>query len=444
MGAESYIAASDAARAGTGETVAEAEMTARPGRVLIYGINYAPEPTGVGRYTGDIGAYLSQTGNRVEVVTAVPHYPGWMPRDGYRNRYQAEEMAGVRVVRCPLLLKSDMHGIWRLIAPLSFAVTSAPVAIWKILTMRPDTVFCVEPTLFSSPVALFFAKLMGARTVLHVQDLEIDAAFAVGHLGKGPLQKVAYWGERHLLRAFTSIVTISTGMRAMLEAKGVPAERMSIVRNWVDTNKVKPAAPDPAMREELGLSPTAFTILYAGNIGPKQALPLVLDAAEALAERPGLEFVVAGDGPEKAKLVARYGHLPNVLFLPIQPEGRFHKLLSAVDGHILPQHAGTADMLLPSKLGGMLASGKPCIVMANSGTELYDFLSEAAIMVSTDHPERLVAAITDLAGGKAGVDKGAQLKLAESLDIGSCLKALSAIILGGRTAPEARTGQQGR
>lgn len=440
MDTETYIVASDIEEAEAEGAQAEIVIGTERRRVLIYGINYAPEPTGVGRYSGDIGAYLARAGHRVDVVTAVPHYPGWQPRDGYRNRYMREDMAGVRVVRCPLLLKSDMHGIWRLLAPLSFAVTSAPVAVWKILTARPDTVLCVEPTLFSSPIAVLFAKLVGARTVLHVQDLEIDAAFAVGHLGKGPMQKLAYWVEGRLLRAFTFVVTISTGMQAALRAKGVPAQRISIVRNWVDTDKVKPAAPDPMLREALGISPSAFTVLYAGNIGPKQALPLVLDAAEELVERPGLEFVVAGDGPEKAKLVARYGHLPNVRFLPIQPEERFQKLLSAVDCHILPQHSGTVDMLLPSKLGGMLASGKPCIVMANPGTELYDFLSEAAIMVSTDHPERLVLAITDLAGGRAGVDKSAQLELAEGLDIESCLKALSAIILGDRYARGCRSG----
>ena len=84
-------------------------------RVFIYGINYAPEPTGVGRYTGEIGSYLTRQGLEVEVVTAVPHYPGWVVVDGHRNRFSIERMAGARVTRCPLFLKSEMRGMWRVL-----------------------------------------------------------------------------------------------------------------------------------------------------------------------------------------------------------------------------------------------------------------------------------------------------------------------------------------
>jgi colanic acid biosynthesis glycosyl transferase WcaI len=138
-------------------------------RVFIYGINYAPELTGVGRYTGAIGRYLADRGVAVDVVTAPPHYPGWAPRDGFCNRYSVERQSSQRITRCPLILRKKMLGIWRLIAPLSFAATSAPLALWRILTTRPQAVLCVEPTLASAPLALLAAKLVGARTFLHVQ-----------------------------------------------------------------------------------------------------------------------------------------------------------------------------------------------------------------------------------------------------------------------------------
>jgi colanic acid biosynthesis glycosyl transferase WcaI len=137
-------------------------------RVFIYGINYAPEPTGVGRYTGELGSYLAQQGLEVEVVTAAPHYPGWAVQGGYRNRFSVERLDGARVTRCPLLLRIEMRGVWRALAPLTFALTSAPIAVWRIFTTRPDIVLCVEPTLFSAPAALLAAKIVGARTVLHV------------------------------------------------------------------------------------------------------------------------------------------------------------------------------------------------------------------------------------------------------------------------------------
>ncbi|WJH39659.1 hypothetical protein N7E02_23295 [Aliirhizobium terrae] len=159
------------------------------GGVIVYGMNYAPEVAGVGKYTGEIAEHLASEGMVVTVVSTPPHYPGWSVQPGYRNSYSTAIEKGVRVLRTPLILRKKMGGIWRLIAPLSFALTSAPVVFWQILRRRPDTVFCVEPTLFASPVAQLAAKLVGARTLLHVQDLEVDAAFAVGHLGSKPWLK---------------------------------------------------------------------------------------------------------------------------------------------------------------------------------------------------------------------------------------------------------------
>lgn len=362
-------------------------------RVFIYGINYAPEPIGVGRYTGEIGAYLVGQGIEVEVVTAVPHYPGWAVRDGYRNRFSVERLAGARVTRCPILLKTEMRGIWRAIAPFTFALTSAPVAIWRILKTRPDTVLCVEPTLLSVPAALFAAKIVGARTVLHVQDLEIDAAFAVGHLRGHVVRKIAIMVERAILRAFDAVVTISSRMQSHLESKGIAPQRLNLVRNWVDLEKIKPLNGVSSYREELGIPTESFVALYAGNIGPKQALPIVLEAATHLMNETKVIFVIVGDGPEKSRLLRQYGHLPNVRFLPVQPEARLCELLNFANVHLLPQDRGAADLVLPSKLGGMLASERPCIVMADKGTELCEFLGTGAITLPPGNSQALVEAI---------------------------------------------------
>jgi colanic acid biosynthesis glycosyl transferase WcaI len=381
-----------------GARAAELEAAAAakaPARIFIYGINYAPELIGVGRYTGELGAYLAGQGHQVEVVTAQPHYPGWAVKAPYANRYSVERSPGHSITRCPLLLREDMRGIWRILAPLTFALASAPVAIWKILTTRPDTVLCVEPTLFSAPFAVIAAKLVGARTVLHVQDLEIDAAFAVGHVGGGWLKSLANAFEALTLKPFDAVVTISDRMRQRLCAKGVRPDRALVIRNWVDTARIKPIAGPNRFRRELGLADDATVALYAGNIGAKQALHIVLDAAERLVDRDDLVFVIAGDGPERARLMAR--GLPNVRFLPLQPEALFPELLAAADVHLLPQAAGAADLVLPSKLGGMLASGKPLLVQADPGTELHGFLEGAAILA----PAGDAAALAEALGGQA-------------------------------------------
>jgi len=343
--------------------------------VVIYGINYVPEIAGVGRYSGEIGTYLAAQGHQVCVVTAPPHYPGWRVQPSYRNAWTQEVLAGATLYRCPLYLSEQMKGFRRLLAPLSFAASSAPVAFWAILKRRPDVVLVVEPTLFVAPVALLAAKLVGARTVLHVQDLEVEAAFAVGHLGKGGfLARLAAAFDGVMARSFDCIVTISNRMAEKIQDKGVASGKVAVVRNWVDLTQVRPDQDAATYRSELGIGADTFVALYSGNLGAKQGVRLIWEAAERLREDPRILFLVAGDGPMRPELEKAASRLPNLRLVGFQPEARFGEFLSVANLHLLPQEREAADLLLPSKLGGMLASAKPVLVTADPGTELADFL----------------------------------------------------------------------
>lgn len=380
---------------------APAVATAAQRRVIVYCMNYAPELAGIGRYTGEIAEYFQSVGMQVTVVATPPHYPGWKVQNGFSNAYSTREEQSVRVIRCPLYLSSKMAGIRRLIAPLSFALTSAPVIFWQIVRQRPDVVFCVEPTLFAAPIAQLAARLVGASTVLHVQDLEVDAAFAVGHLGSRTwLKKLGYAFERMTLTRFGKVITISGRMAEKLREKGVRNDRLKIVRNWVDLAHIYPLGEPSPYRSELGFADDDFVTLYSGNIGAKQGLGVLLDAAEKLKDEPRARFVIAGEGPVKADLQARYGHLPNVTFLPFQPYSRLNEFMNMADLHALPQDKGAADLVLPSKLGGMLASGKPLIVTADEGTELTDFLRGTAIITPPGDAEALAKGIRDALNGQ--------------------------------------------
>ncbi|MBP2550532.1 colanic acid biosynthesis glycosyl transferase WcaI [Neorhizobium galegae] len=375
-------------------TEAAATVSLTRKRIVIYGMNYAPELAGVGKYTGEIGEYLAAEGADVTVVTTPPHYPGWTVQPGFRNAYSRTMENGVKVLRTPLLLRAKMKGIWRLLAPLSFAVTSAPVVFWQIVRHRPATVFCVEPTLFAAPVAQLAAKLVGGRTVLHVQDLEVDAAFAVGHLGAlGFLKKLGFAFERFTLKRFDKIITISNRMAEKLVEKGVAGEDVTIVRNWVDLSHIYPMTEESPYRAEQGFTKDDFVVLYSGNVGAKQGLTVLLDAAEQLRGEKNIHFVIAGEGPLKAELQARYGTLPNLRFLPFQPYARLNEFLNMADLHALPQDRGVADLVLPSKVAGMLASGKPILAMVENGTELGQFLKGVSIILPPGNVDALCQAV---------------------------------------------------
>jgi len=401
-------------------------------RFLIYSMNYAPELTGAGRYTGEIGAYFARCGATVDVVTTPPHYPGWKVQAPFKNGFSTRRDGKVTVTHCPLVLRDDMKGVWRLLAPLSFALSSALAVMGRIMTRRPHTVLMIEPTLLAAPAALIAAKLSGARTVLHVQDLEIDAAFAMGHLKKGLLQRMAAAFEKVTLSACDHVVTISNRMRDRLSEKGVPDGKLSVIRNWVDVEKIYPLAGPNSYRAELGLKPDAFVVLYAGNIGLKQALDVVVESAAQLIEHEDIVFVIAGDGPERAKLQATAG--PNVRFLPLQPENMLCELLNFADLHVLPQHAGAADLVLPSKLGGMLASGKPIVAAADAGTELAEFLQDTATLVPSGAPAAMAAAILQGSKAKVGVNPE-QLKVARTLSADDALLRFATLVSSGESKP---------
>jgi colanic acid biosynthesis glycosyl transferase WcaI len=398
--------------------------------ILIYGMNYAPEMTGVGRYSGEIGAYLAERGYTVRVVTTPPHYPGWRVDPPYSALgYHKEVRDGVAIWRCPIVLGKTMRGIWRLVAPASFVVASAPLALWTLVVGRPRIVLCVEPTLMAAPIALL-ARLYGARVVLHVQDLEVDAAFAMGYLKGARLRRFVHLAEAWLLRRFSAIVTISSQMAKRLAEKGLDSGRIGIVRNWVDLGKIKPLPGPNGLRTELGLEDKHFVVLYAGNIGAKQSLDVVLEAAREIGGRDDIWFVIAGDGPEKPRLAKDYADVPHVAFLPLQPEERLCELLNLADLHVLPQSRGAADLVLPSKLGGMLASGKPVLVTADPGTELFDVLDGTAILVPAGDSAAIAREIRTLASSGVHPSLGDGRALAKSFSREPCLEAFHAVLVG--------------
>ena len=189
-------------------------------KLLVYGINFAPELTGIGKYTGEMVAWLTAHGHDVRVVTAPPYYPDWAVWKGYRaSRYSRETWQGATLYRTPLWVPRKVTGLKRVLHLASFAIASIPalLAQWR---WRPDVVWLTEPPLFCAPAALAFARLRKAKTWLHIQDFEVDAAFELGLLKGVRLRKGVAFAERALMRRFDRISTISLRMIERATSKG--------------------------------------------------------------------------------------------------------------------------------------------------------------------------------------------------------------------------------
>ena len=366
-------------------------------KLLLYGINYSPELTGIGKYSGDMAEWLAAAGHDVRVVTAPPYYPDWAVWPGYSaSRYTRERLKGVSVFRTPVWVPRKVDGLRRLLHLASFALASAPALLvhWR---WKPDVVWVTEPPLFCAPAALAFARLRSAKAWLHIQDYEVDAAFDLGLLKGKRLRGFVASVERWLMRSFDRVSTISQRMVERASAKGIEADRLISLPNWADISAIRPLPWPSPYREELGLKPDAIVALYSGNMGAKQGLELLAEVAHMLHERSSIQFVFCGNGAGRADLMNRCSQLANVRFLDLQPVERLGDLLGLADIHLLPQRADAADLVMPSKLTGMFSSGRPVVAGARPDTELGEIAAHCGRTVAPEDSKAFAEAIAALA-----------------------------------------------
>lgn len=370
-------------------------------RILICSLNFSPELTGIGKYSGEMASWLSSQGHHVRVVTTPPYYPAWAVSEGFSgSQYRCELISSSddnsRVYRCPIWVPGTPSGLKRLFHLASFAVSSLPVMLSHVF-WRPDVVWGVAPAFFSVPGAWLTAKLSGARVWLHVQDYEVDAAFDLGLLKGVFLKKLVLGVERWMLRRFDVVSTISFRMLDKARNKGVASSRALLFPNWVDISTVRPDLAGGSYRAELGISTDTTVALYSGNMGGKQGLEILADVAGLLEGNDKLIFVFCGGGAGRADLELRCAGLRNVRFLDLQPLDRLGDLLTLADIHLLPQRADAADLVMPSKLTGMLASGRPMVATAHEGTEVARVVEGCGLVVPPESAQDFADAITALA-----------------------------------------------
>ncbi|MEP6869362.1 MAG: WcaI family glycosyltransferase [Novosphingobium sp.] len=365
-------------------------------RIAFIGLNYAPEPVGIGPFTAGMAEGLAQSGHVVRAIVGQPYYPQWRAHSGFGGWTHSVEQ-DVSLTRCPHYIPARPSGWRRIVHLASFAGAALVPAVRAALApkpRRPQVFICIAPALMSVPVAWLAARLAGAKLWIHVQDFEVEAAFATGLIEAGPFARLAAKIERRMLSLADRVSSISPQMCARLVAKGVPPSRVIEVRNWANA-----PAPDPqegaAYRQQWALEGRKVA-LYSGNVANKQGIEIIVEAARLLEGRPDIAFVVCGEGPNRVRLQELAAGLPNMQFHDLQPATRMGELLSLASVHLLPQIAGAADLVLPSKLANMLASARPVIATAEPGTGLYAEVTGCGLATPPGDAEALAHAITAL------------------------------------------------
>ena len=346
-------------------------------KIILWGINYAPESIGIAPFNQDLCDYLEGRGHQVSAVTSFPYYPHWrkVPADR-RQWHRAELLGGVKVHRCWCYVPVKVTPLRRIAHELSFGLVST----LRILALpRAEVYVVVSPPLGLGFFAWVATRLKRSRFVFHVQDLQPDAAVGLGMLRQGWLVRALYGLERLAYAKAARVTGISGGMMAAFQQKGVPPEKQVLLPNWLRTTAAAPpAGPDrDDARRALGVPAGSLLAVYAGNLGRKQNLEILIEAAALLLSLPPLaadkiRIIIAGDGAARPDLEQCLRAHPgaNVQLLPLLSDAEYARLLRAADVAVITQAAGTGQFFFPSKLLSVLAAGLPVVAVADDDSEL--------------------------------------------------------------------------
>ncbi|HEY2581471.1 MAG TPA: WcaI family glycosyltransferase [Mucilaginibacter sp.] len=377
-------------------------------RILLIGHNFAPEPTGIGKYSGEMMEWLTKKGIDCTVVTTYPYYPHWKVQQPYKNGWYKKEIVSspgyekkLTVYRCPLYVPKSLSGVNRMLHDFSFLI-SMFFAIIKLILFKKkfDYIITVAPPFHLSYLSLFYRMLKGGKLIYHVQDLQIEAAQESGLLKGNKLFNLLYRAEKIILNRCDVISTISQGMINRIQLK--VDRKVLFFPNWVETSVFFPVDNRSTLKQNWGFSEDQFVCLYSGSIGEKQGLENIVYAAESLKGDKRIQFIICGSGPYKPKLqdlvIAK--ELKNITFLPLQDKKDFNNFLNMADLHLIIQKAFIGDLVMPSKLLAILSAGGVSLVTAEKNTSLQLLIEnfDAGFVIPPDDYVKLAESILRISG----------------------------------------------
>lgn len=367
-------------------------------RILIYSYNYYPEPIGIAPLMTELAEGLAERGHQVRVITGMPNYPQREIYSEYRGKwFVTEQKNGVKIQRSYLRIKSKPNLVDRLLLELSFVATSLPQALngWQ-----PEVILLTVPPLLVSLPAAILSRLYNCPVVLNLQDILPEAAVSVGLIKNKLIIRVFETLEKFAYHSAHTISVIADGFVDNLVGKGVKAQKIVCIPNWVNVNFIRPLPKENnAWRTEHQLN-DKFVVLYSGNIALTQGLETVVAAAAKLRNIKEIVFAISGESQALSSLqkTCMSCGATNVLLLPLQPREKLPQMLAGADVSLVVQKRNVMNFNMPSKIPLLLASGRPIVAsVPNGGTAARAIrTSGGGLVVAPESPEALAAAVKTL------------------------------------------------
>ncbi len=367
-------------------------------RILLLTLYFAPDIAANAVIMTELAEELIQRGHQVTVVTAFPHYAGNVIDARYRGRLvQHEEYRGIQIIRTFLYTspRKNRFGV-RLLNYASFNLIST---LAGILSGPQDVILAPSPPLTIGLGAWIISRFKRVPFVYNVQDIYPDIAVVLGVLTNPTVIRISRWMERLVYNKAIAVTVLSEGFRRNLLAKGVPADKLHVIPNFVDVDYIRPLPKDNSFSRHHGLH-DRFVVMYAGNIGLSQSLETLLEAARILKDLADLQILIVGNGSAKQHLEmqAQAMGTTNVKFLPFQPRETLPEMYATADVSLVLLKNSIGAESVPSKAYTILASGRPLIAAVDEQADTRRMIAEAqcGIAVAPQAAQDLADAIRQM------------------------------------------------
>ena len=363
---------------------------ARKPRLLVFNQYYWPGIEATAQLLTELCEALSDDAE-IKVVTGVLHGHEDEPRHDVHN--------GVEIVRVP---STSFERSKILARATNYLTYLSNALLFGVRGPRPDVVVCMTDPPVVADIALVVARRYRAPLVVISQDVFPEIAVQLKRLENPLLMGVLRALVSVYLRRADRVVAIGNTMRRRLEAKGARPDTVHVIPNWVDTNRLRPAGKETQWARDRGFD-RRFVVMHSGNVGHAQDLDSLVRAATFLRDLDDLVIPIIGSGARHGELEALAERLEvaQVVFLSYQNRRVLAQSLSAADVHVVGLAPGLAGYVVPSRLYGILATGRPVIAAADPESETVQVVQEigCGIVVPPGRPELLARAIRDAHDG---------------------------------------------
>lgn len=353
-------------------------------RLLISSMTFAPDHSGIALYATDFAVYAAEQGHEVTMVTGFSWYPKWEKRpEDRRKLFRTDFYKGIKVLRGYLYVPKKVTTITRMLQEITFLT----FAFFNFMRAgKHDAIVLFTTPINLGLIGVLFRKLWGAKLIINVQDLQLDAAKSLGMLGKLPIVEAMGALEKYSYNKSDMVASISTAMTDLIRQKDIPNEKIYLWPNWISVADANAQGQKQAFRNKFPKYRDKIIVGYAGNVGIKQGLSVLIDLCKRFEDQPDLVFLIIGQGGDidNLKRYAQQQQVKNLDFIDFLSQEDYFHFLTDADIVFLSQKKDSGDVYFPSKLLGIMAKEKLIMVSADKDSEIYKVVNSNKVGLSAD------------------------------------------------------------